>query len=82
MSTIGGLLFLFGGITLFVVSILFLMARDRATRTPKQTVAHFQRSRTALGKIHRVQVTLRESSRARARAMHPSGRSRRHRRSA
>lgn len=83
MSTLAGLLFLVGGFGIFVCSILLLVARERwPTRTPKRTVAHFERSRTALGKIHQVQTRLQDSSRARARVMHPSGDRERHRRSA
>lgn len=83
MSTLAGLLFLVGGFGIFICSILLLVLRERwPTRTPNRTVAHFERSRTALGKIHQVQTRLRDSSRARARAMHPADHEERPRRSA
>lgn len=82
MSSSVGLLFLLGGVALFAMAIVLMAARERVTRTPKQTVAGFERSRMALNKIHREQAALRDSYRARARAMHPAGRRTRARRSA
>lgn len=82
MSTLAGLLFLFGGIALFVAGILLLVARERSGHKPRRSVKHFQNTRHALDRIHNAQVSLRDSSRARARAMHPSGRPKRGRRSA
>lgn len=82
MSTDVGLLFLVGGIVAFVLVLVGISARHKITQRPRQTVEHFERSRQALGKIHHSQTVLWQSARARARAMHPSGRGRRHRRSA
>lgn len=82
MSTSVGLLFLIGGVAAFVIAIVLITMRDRITQRPRQTVEHFQRSRKALGKIHHSQTVLWRSARARARAMHPSGRGKRHRKSA
>jgi Flp pilus assembly protein TadB len=63
MSSFAGLLFLLGGIALFIAAVLFLVAWERSGRT-----------RRSLHKIHHAQTTLREAARSRARAMHPSGR--------
>lgn len=82
MSTNIGLLFLVGGIAVFAITIVLINMRDKVTQRPRQTVAHFERSRNALGKIHRNQTVLWQSARARARAMHPSGRGKRNRKSA
>jgi hypothetical protein len=68
------LLFLLGGIALFAAAALFYVAWERSGRSPKSSLARFERTRASLHKIHHVQATLRESARARARAMHPSGR--------
>lgn len=81
-STLGGLLFLVGGISVFVVGILLIAHRERSTKTPNKSVHSFERSRYALGKIHRTQVSLKDAARARARAMHPSSRGRHRKRSA
>jgi hypothetical protein len=82
MTTTVGLLFLLGGVALFVLGILLITARERTTIGPTKSVHRFARSSRALGKIHRVQTSLRDASRAQARAMHPSGRRRKHRKSA
>jgi hypothetical protein len=74
------MLFLLGGIALFAAAALFLVAWERSGRSPKSSLARFERTRASLHKIHNVQTTLRENARARARAMHPSGRRARHRR--
>jgi hypothetical protein len=74
VSSFAGLLFLVGGIALFGVAVLFLIAWERAGRSPKSSLERFAKARHSLGKIHSQQTTLRESMRARARAMHPSGR--------
>jgi hypothetical protein len=68
------LLFLLGGVALFSAAVLFLVAWERSGRSPKTSLARFERTRRSLHKIHRAQTTLREAARARARAMHPSGR--------
>ncbi len=82
MSTLAGLLFLFGGVAVFVLCVALLALAEKRGRKPRNTVEGFRRSRHALHKIHRTQTTLKESSRARARAMHPAGRRPRNRRSA
>ena len=82
MSTSVGLLFLVGGLAVFVLGIVLMALRERYGHKPAQSVQHFARSRHALNKIHRTQTALRDSARARARAMHPAGRRSRDRRSA
>lgn len=82
MSTLAGLLFLVGGLGTFLLCILLLVAREQVGRRPKHTVEHFEKTRFALDRIHRTQTALRDSARARARAMHPAGRRSRGRRSA
>jgi hypothetical protein len=74
VSSFAGLLFLLGGIGLFSAAVLFLVAWERSGRSPRTSVQRFERTRKSLNKIHRAQMTLREAARARARAMHPSGR--------
>ena len=69
MSSFAGLLFLLGGIALFIAAVLFLVAWERSGRSER-----FERTRRSLHKIHHAQTTLREAARSRARAMHPSGR--------
>lgn len=81
MSSWGGLLFLFGGLMLFALGILLMVVLERSRQKPKQTVAHFQRSRSAMHKIFRAQLARREAARARARDDHPARRFR-HRKSA
>jgi hypothetical protein len=68
------LLFLLGGVGLFCAAVLFYVAWERAGRSPKSSLERFAKARHSLHKIHRQQTTLRDSMRARARAMHPSGR--------
>jgi len=74
MSSFAGLLFLLGGIALFGVAALFYVAWERSGRSPKSSLERFAKATHSLNKIHRQQTTLREAMRARARAMHPSGR--------
>jgi hypothetical protein len=74
VSSFAGLLFLLGGVALFFAAVLFLVAWERSGRSPRTSLARFERTRHSLHKIHRAQTTLREHARARARAMHPSGR--------
>ena len=74
MSSFAGLLFLLGGIAVFGVAALFYVTWERSGRSPKSSLERFARARHSLSKIHTQQMTLRESMRARARAMHPSGR--------
>lgn len=73
MSSFAGLLFLFGGIALFIAAVLFLVAWERSGRSARRSLQRFERTRKSLHKIHHTQTTLREAARARARAMHPSG---------
>jgi hypothetical protein len=80
VSSFAGLLFLLGGIALFVAALLFLMAWERSGRSARRSLQRFEKTRRSLHKIHRAQTTLREAARARARAMHPSGRRVRNRR--
>jgi hypothetical protein len=80
VSSFAGLLFLLGGIAVFVAALLFLMAWERSGRSARTSLQRFEKTRHSLHKIHRAQTTLRESARARARAMHPSGRRVRNRR--
>jgi hypothetical protein len=80
MSSFAGLLFLLGGVALFGAAVLFLVAWERSGRSPRTSLERFERTRRSLHKIHHVQTTLRENARARARAMHPSGRRARSRR--
>jgi len=74
VSSFAGLLFLVGGIGLFVAAVLFFLAWERSGRSAKGSVERFDKARQSLTKIHRTQTTLRDAARARARAMHPSGR--------
>jgi hypothetical protein len=74
VSSFAGLLFLLGGVALFAAAALFLVAWERAGRSPRTSLVRFDRARQSLHKIHRAQATLRETARAKARAMHPSGR--------
>ncbi|MGH2758403.1 MAG: hypothetical protein ACRDKJ_02460 [Actinomycetota bacterium] len=74
MSSFAGLLFLLGGIALFITAVLFLVAWERSGHSARRSLERFERTRRSLHKIHHAQATLRESARARARAMHPSGR--------
>jgi hypothetical protein len=74
VSSFAGLLFLLGGIALFGVAALFYVAWDRSGRSPKSSLERYAKARHSLGRIHHQQTTLRDSMRARARAMHPSGR--------
>ena len=74
MSSFAGLLFLLGGIAVFVAAALFLVAWERSGRSARTSLDRFERTRRSLHKIHHAQTTLREAARARARAMHPSGR--------
>jgi hypothetical protein len=80
MSSFAGMLFLLGGIALFAAAVLFLVAWERSGRSPRTSLERFERTRRSLHKIHHAQTTLREAARARARAMHPSGRRARARR--
>jgi len=74
VSSVVGLLFLLGGIALFVACVLLLIAWERSGRSARGSVERFERTRRSLHKIHNVQTTLRDAARARAQAMHPSGR--------
>jgi hypothetical protein len=74
VSSFAGLLFLVGGIALFAAAVVFLVAWERSGRSPRTSLERFERTRRSLHKIHNAQATLREAARARARAMHPSGR--------
>jgi hypothetical protein len=74
VSSFAGLLFLLGGIGLFVAAVLFLLAWERSGRSPRTSLERFDKARRSLTKIHHAQTTLRDAARARARAMHPSGR--------
>jgi hypothetical protein len=67
-------LFLLAGVALFGVAALCYVAWERSGRSPKSSLERFAAARHSLHKIHNQQTTLRESMRARARAMHPSGR--------
>ncbi|HVE91216.1 MAG TPA: hypothetical protein VNE62_02795 [Actinomycetota bacterium] len=71
-NPIGGLLFLVAGVGLFVGCIVLLALRDQRRRRTKETVAHFQRTKGALGKIFVHQATLKEASWRKARRDHPA----------
>lgn len=79
MSSFAGLLFLLGGIALFIAAVLFLVVWERSGRSARRSLQRFERTRRSLHKIHHAQTTLREAARARARAVHPSGKRVRHR---
>jgi hypothetical protein len=74
VSSFAGLLFLLGGIALFIAAVLFLVAWERSGRSARRSLQRFERTKRSLHKIHHAQNTLREAARSRARAMHPSGR--------
>jgi hypothetical protein len=74
VSSFAGLLFLLGGVALFSTAVVFLVAWERSGRSPRTSLERFEKTRNSLHKIHHAQTTLREAARARARAMHPSGR--------
>jgi hypothetical protein len=74
VSSFAGLLFTLGGVALFVAAVLLFIAWERSGRSARRSLERFERTRHSLHKIHRTQTTLRESARARARAMHPSSR--------
>jgi len=74
VSSFAGLLFLLGGIALFGAAALFYIAWERSGRSAKSSLERFAKARHSLNKIHNQQTRLRDSMRARARAMHPSGR--------
>ena len=74
MSSYAGLLFLLGGVALCVAAILLLVVWERSGRSPRRSLERFEQTRHSLHKIHTTQTTLRDSQRARARAMHPSAR--------
>lgn len=74
VSSFAGLLFLLGGVAVFAAAVLLVVAWERATRSPSSSFKRFQRSTHSLNKIHRKQATLKESDRARARALHPAAR--------
>jgi hypothetical protein len=74
VSSFAGLLFLLGGVALFVAAVLFLVAWERSGRSARRSLIRFEKTRRSLHKIHHTQTTLRDASRSRARAMHPSGR--------
>lgn len=83
MSPIGGVLFLLVGVGIFILGIVYLVARERVGQRPKHTVEHYQRSRGAMRKLYRHQLAVREARRARARQAHPAAaKPRRHRKSA
>ncbi len=72
MSTLGGLLFLVGGIAVFLAGILLMSWREKRHRGLKQSVSHFRRTRKALNNIFHAHERDRHISRQRARHAHPA----------
>ena len=72
MSSLGGILFLVGGLALFFAGMAVMALVQRRSQRPIHSVSRFQRTRRSLGLIFHRQALAREQRRRRARQQHPT----------